>query len=128
METQGAYTIDASTFDTPVSNIYNGGGLIGSRAVEAAATKSNDKLYPGIAEVLEAMDLMFAADVWGSVPYSQAVGTSATPVFDDQMTVYASLLTLLDKAISDMAAGGTGPGAADLVYGGNAAKWTEAAR
>jgi hypothetical protein len=43
------------------------------------------------------------------------------------MQVYADLLTLLDKAIADMAAGGTGPGEHDLVYGGSAAKWTEAA-
>jgi len=43
------------------------------------------------------------------------------------MSVYTDLLALLDKAIADMAAGGTGPGGHDLVYGGSAAKWTEAA-
>jgi len=127
VETQDGYTIDAGTFDIPFQNIYNGGGLIGIRAVEAGATTAGDKLYLGIAEVLEAMNMTFAADIWGNVPYSEAVGTSATPKFDDQMAVYSSLLALLDKAIADMAAGGTGPGAADLVYGGSAAKWTEAA-
>jgi hypothetical protein len=71
--------------------------------------------------------MMFAADIWGDVPYSDAVGGNTTPKFDPQMQVYASLLTLLDKAIGDMKAGGTGPGAADLVYGGNAANWIEAA-
>src|SRR5947209_16006183 len=120
VETQGTYTIDASTFDISFQNIYNGGGLIGLRAVESLAAASNDKLYLGIAEMLEAMNTSFAADVWGDVPYSDAVGINPTPKFDPQMQVYASLLTLLDKAIADMGAGGTGPGQADLVYGGNA--------
>ena len=57
----------------------------------------------------------------------RARSDNATPSFDPQMTVYASLLTLLDKAITDLGAGGTGPDAADLVYGGNAQKWIEAA-
>ena len=127
VETQGIYTIDASTFDGSFQNVYNGGGLIGIRAVEATASASGDKLYLGIAETLEAMDMMYAADIWGDVPYSDAVGASSTPKFDGQMAVYASLLTLLDKAIADLGAGGTGPGAADLIYGGNAAKWIEAA-
>lgn len=127
VETQGNYTIDASTFDVSFQNVYNGGGLIGLRAIEANATAAGDKLYLGIAEVLEAMNMMYAADIWGDVPYSQAVGSNTTPSFDPQMTVYTSLLTLLDKAITDLGAGGTGPGPADLVYGGKAAPWIEAA-
>ena len=127
VETQDNYTIDASTFDISFQNIYNGGGLIGLRAIETQTTASGDKLYLGIAEVLEAMNMMFAADIWGDIPYSQAVTDSLTPAFDPQMQVYANLLTLLDKGIADLAAGGTGPGPADLVYGGDAAKWTQAA-
>jgi starch-binding outer membrane protein, SusD/RagB family len=127
VDTQGTYSIDATTFDTPFENIYNGGGLVGIRAIEASADADGDKLYKGIAEVLEAMDVGFAADIWGDIPYAEAVGDSPTPKFEPQLQVYADLLTLLDKAIADMAAGGKGPGEHDLVYGGSAAKWTEAA-
>src|SRR5438270_1981546 len=94
VETQGNYTIDASSFDISFQNIYNGGGLIGIRTIEASTAASGDKLYLGITEVLEAMNMMFAADIWGDVPYSQAVGTNVTPTFDPQMTVYGNLLTL----------------------------------
>lgn len=127
VETQGVYTIDASTFDIPFQNIYNGGGLIGIRAVEGRADAAGDKLYKGIAEVLEAMDIGFAADVWGDIPYADAVGDNPTPEFESQMQIYTDLLALLDKAITDMGAGGTGPGAYDLVYGGSASKWIAAA-
>src|SRR3954469_9329077 len=45
VETQDNYTIDASTFDISFQNIYNGGGLIGLRAIESQTTASGDKLY-----------------------------------------------------------------------------------
>jgi hypothetical protein len=101
--------------------------LIGLHAIEANATAAGDKLFLGMAEVLEAMNMMFAADVWGDIPYSQAVASNNTPAFDPQMTVYANLLTLLDKAIADLGAGGTGPGPADLIYASSGPKWIEAA-
>jgi Starch-binding associating with outer membrane len=127
VETQGLYTIDASSFDTPFQNIYTGDGLNGLRQIQKNADAAGDKLTKGIAEVLEAMDVGFAADVWGDIPYADAVGTTTTPTFEPQMQVYADVLALLDKAIADIGGGGAGPGPVDLVYNGSAAKWIEAA-
>lgn len=127
VEVQGTYSIDSDTFDGSFQSIYTGGGLNQIRQIETNTTASGDKLYLGIAEVLEAMDVMWGTDIWGDMPYSDAVGANPTPKFDTQQTIYAALLTLLDKAIADMQAGGTGPGAYDLVYGGDGAKWIEAA-
>jgi hypothetical protein len=67
-------------------------------------------------------------DVWGDVPYSQALqgGANRTPAYDTQEALYNSLLSSLDSAIVDLA-GTTArkPGADDLVYGGNVTKWTK---
>jgi hypothetical protein len=41
--------------------------------------------------------------------------------------VHNALLTLLDQAIGNINGGGTGPGAIDLVYGGDKTKWVQAA-
>jgi hypothetical protein len=125
VDQQGVYSISAGSFDGSFSSIYDGGGLNQIKRVEALA--ASDKLYLGISEVLEVMNMMFATDIWGDVPYSDAVGTSTTPKFDAQMTIYTNLLALLDKAIADMGAGGTGPGTYDLVYNGDKVKWTQAA-
>lgn len=127
VDQQGTYSITNGSFDGSFQSIYTSGGLTQIRAVEANADAAGDKLYKGIIEVVEAMDVLWGTDIWGDIPYRDAVGTSATPKFDQQQQVYADLLALLDKAIADMAAGGTGPGAIDVVYGGSAAKWTEAA-
>ena len=56
------------------------------------------------------MNIMFAADVWGDIPYSEAVGEQRDAQVRGQMQVYADLLALLDKAIADLGGGGTGPG------------------
>lgn len=71
------------------------------------------------------MDL--ASDVWGDIPYSEAVGEALTPVLDKQVAVHNALLALVDQGITNVNAGGTGPGAVDLVYGGEKTKWVQAA-
>jgi hypothetical protein len=126
VEVQGAYTITNDSFDGTFAGIYTTGGLVSIRSAEARADAIPDKVYKGILEVFEAMNMMFAADNWGDVPYREAI-TSTTPHFDPQLQVYDDLLKLLDQAIADMSGAGTGPLAFDLVYSGDKVKWTQAA-
>jgi starch-binding outer membrane protein, SusD/RagB family len=128
VESQGKYDgITADAFDTPFSSIYTAGGLLGIRAVEASATTDGDLAYRGVARVYEALNMMYAADIWGAVPYDEAATDNTKPSFTPQMQVYSELLTLLDGSISDLGGAGSGPGAFDLIYGGDKAKWIEAA-
>ena len=106
---------------------YTGGGLIDIRKLQVKVTELKDQRYLGIAKIMEALDIGTAADIWGDIPYSEAVNPAiATPKLDKQLAVYQAIETLLDGAIINLAAGvGAGPGAADLVYGGSATKWTQ---
>src|SRR5438132_196590 len=74
VDTQGKYGISAASFDGSFSSIYDGGGLTQIRAVEATARTDGDKLYLGIAQVIEVMDVLWGADIWGDIPYRSAVG------------------------------------------------------
>jgi hypothetical protein len=128
VESQGKYdAIDADAFDISFSSIYTAGGLIGIRAVEASATTDGDLVYRGVAKVYEALNMMWAADVWGAVPYDEATSDNTAPAFTSQMTVYSELLTLLDGAIADLGGAGGGPGAFDLAYAGDKTKWVQLA-
>lgn len=128
VESYGTYTdINADSFDIPFNSIYTAGGLLGIRNVEASATTDGDLVYRGVAKVYEALNMMYAADVWGAVPYSEAAADNSEPAFDPQMQIYADLLTLLDGAITDIGGAGSGPGVFDLVYGGDKTKWVQAA-
>jgi hypothetical protein len=126
VEVQGTYTITNNSFDGSFSSIYTAGGLLAIKDAEARADQLPDKQYKGVLEVLEAMDILFGVDNWGSIPYREAV-TSTTPNFDPQLQVYDDLLKLLDQAITDLNGSGNGPGAYDLVYGGDKVKWIQAA-
>src|SRR5436309_8945911 len=121
---------DISSEDTPspaFSAVYEGGGLVDIRQIEAAEAAAGNLQYLGIAQVWEALDVSVAADIWGDVPYREAAGDAATPALDPQAQVYADLQALLSEAITNLAGAGSGPGSLDLVYGGDAAKWIAAA-
>lgn len=126
VEVQGTYTITNSSFDASFSSIYTAGGLLAIKDAEARADAIPDKQYKGVLEVLEAMDVLFGVDNWGSIPYREAA-ISTTPNFDPQLQIYDDLLKLLDQAVTDLNGGGSGPAANDLVYGGDKTKWTQAA-
>ena len=84
--------------------------------------------FKGVAEVWEALVIGTAADVYGDIPYREAVRCdSDKPAYDPQLQVYDDVEAKLDQAITDLAGAGPGPGANDFVYGGDVAKWTAAA-
>jgi starch-binding outer membrane protein, SusD/RagB family len=119
------YSIGESDLEGEWSSFYTGGGILDARKLQTQVTALGDRRYLGIAKIYEAWLIGMAADLWGDVPYSEAVGGVATPKLDKQMDVYAAIETLLASALTDLGAGvGSGPGTADLVYAGNAAKWT----
>lgn len=126
VEVQGTYTITNNSFDGSFNSVYTAGGLLSIKDAESRADAIPDKVYKGILEVLEAMDVLFGADNWGSIPYREATTTN-TPHFDPQLQIYDDLLALLTQAITDMGGAGAGPGGYDLVYGGDKTKWTQAA-
>ena len=121
------YNVNGTSYDLTLNNIYAGGGLIALRAIQADATDAGDLKFRGVAEVMEAMNMMWAADMMGALPYSQFEVGKTDATFDSQMAIYASLQTLLDKAISDLAGAGPGAGHFDIFYGGDPVKWTKLA-
>ena len=115
--------------DDEMASHYGSGGLIDIRQGIALAEEEGRRVYAGIFKVYEAYLIGMAADVFGDIPYSQAVDADViAPELDPQLEVYASLQTLLDGAIQDLASGaGAGPGGVDLNFGGDAACWTQVA-
>jgi hypothetical protein len=119
----GLYQYGEDAYNGPFSQVYTGGGLLDIRNIEVIADSASDNVYGGIARVLEAMTVGLAADVWGDIPYSQAVSDTLSPALDPQEQVYAAVQAKLDTAITKLAGSGTGPGSADLFYGGDKTKW-----
>lgn len=125
------YQYDEDWFAGDWPLIYTGGGLIDERTLQAQTIATNDSVYAGIGKVLEALTIGTAADVWGDIPYSQAVSDSLTPKLDPQQDVYAAVQAKLDTAITFLkcATPGVcaGPGSADIWYNGDPTLWLELA-
>jgi starch-binding outer membrane protein, SusD/RagB family len=118
------YSTGEADLETEWQSFYVGGGILDARKLQAQVTALGDRRYLGIAKIYEAWLIGMAADLWGDVPYSEAVQDIPTPKLDKQMDIYAAVEALLGSAIADLSAGvGPGPGSADLVYGGSASRW-----
>jgi hypothetical protein len=120
------YSITEATTNGAQRQLYGPGGLGDVRLLQKSVSAQHDSLFLGIAQVQEAMLMGFNADAFGDVVYSHALG-GANPPLDPQLAVYDSIQVLLSRAIANMAATGAtnvGPSEADLVYGGDAVKWT----
>jgi hypothetical protein len=122
----GTYSVTEDDYNTEWQTIYSGGGLIDMRAIQADAAAAGDSQYVGVAKVLEALNMGISADLWGDLPYAEALAGPA-PHFDSQQSVYAHVQAVLDTAILDLAGHGPGPGSVDLWYGGDPTLWTELA-
>ena len=122
------YTQNSTTFDADFNLIFTGGGLVDLRTIQSSATEAGNLPYAGMAKVIEAVNISFAADNWGDIPYTDIRSGSSTPSFDKQFDVYDSLQVVLDQAITDLGGAGDGPSSAlDFVYGGDKTKWIRAA-
>ncbi|AEI47539.1 SusD/RagB family nutrient-binding outer membrane lipoprotein [Runella slithyformis] len=93
------------------------------------ADAQNQKYLKGPAKVMKAMLFQQLVDMYGNVPYTDALkGTEVlAPKFDDQKAIYESLITLLDEAIADLKANPFASAFAnsDIVFKGNTTKWAQ---
>jgi len=94
--------------------------------------------YAGIAKILKAMALGLLTDLWGDVPYREALqglkgvtSVELNPHFDPQETVIQDIQSLLTDAISDLSKPASDniliPSADDYVFGGDPAAWINTA-
>jgi hypothetical protein len=84
--------------------------------------------YVGVAKILKAFTYHQVVDVWGDVPYTEALQLSANtaPAYDDDATIYPKLITLLTEAVTDLnaATSALSPGTNSTFYSN--ANWNTA--
>lgn len=101
------------------------------QAVVDAGKAANQPLLWGPAQVMRSLVFGYVTDVWGDVPFSQALKGDASeavlqPAYDPQKDIYAGLFTHLAEAVTGIAAApgsAVSLGAADPIYAGSALKW-----
>jgi hypothetical protein len=99
--------------------------------IEKNSTTASLKSYRAIAKIMKAYLYHNLVDVYGNVPYSEALKTSAgilKPKYDAQQTIYEDLVVQLDTAmnlIANTSADAEAVGVRDIIFQGNMSKWAK---
>jgi hypothetical protein len=90
--------------------------------------------YNGIGQVLTAINLSYATDLWGDVPYDEAFRADQgikNPKYNTQQEIYNRLQTILDDAITNLEkpvlSNSSVPGSDDYIFNGDTKKWIQIA-
>ena len=103
--------------------------LAGNLAEVLKATDPNENpgLEPqhALAQIWRVITYERMANYWGPIPYSQVNNAESAVPYDAEEDIYKSFFTILDDALSTLAAnqGGNAFGTHDQIYGGDIDKW-----
>ena len=128
------YEIDGSFSDGLWATLYTG-ALVDFDAVVQKAAERGEANQEAVGRILRAWMFHNMVDLWGDIPYSEALGGLAAgniaPQYDDAQSIYGALLAELSAASSRIAPmSGLFPdvfrgtvGNPDLIYEGDMYKW-----
>jgi|FLOH01.1.fsa_nt_gi hypothetical protein len=87
--------------------------------------------FVGVAQVLEATTLGISTDLFGEMPYTEAINGGNNilkPVYDSQEVIYDNIFLLLNNAVTNLnETTNYLDVSGDVIYKGNIAKWKKAA-
>lgn len=85
----------------------------------------NNKI--AIADILMCYSYSVLVDTFGDVPYSESLDIEGHPLpkYDDAKTIYKALITRLTEDNNKLTSSEASFGEADLIYSGDAAKWSK---
>lgn len=84
--------------------------------------------HEATALVMKSFTYQIMTDIWGDIPYTQALQGGAdepvtTPAYDAQSDIYAGMVSDLDAALALFDPGARTWGGEDLIYGGDIDMW-----
>ncbi|HTN07803.1 SusD/RagB family nutrient-binding outer membrane lipoprotein [Agriterribacter sp.] len=123
------YTLSENSFDNQWSQIYQ--AINSGDQLLAISGGDENPRYRGITKIVMAMNWGLLTDLWGDIPYTEAVAGIKFPKYDSQESVLAGIQTLLSEGITDLASAADQnaflPGADDIIFGGDVELWSKTA-
>lgn len=95
--------------------------------LEKIAEETGNDSYKAVALVLKSWMFQILTDVWGDVPYSEALQAKSddvfSPVYDSQESVYSGILADLETANSILSASSLNAVKGDIIFDGDLSLW-----
>lgn len=123
------YNIYVNQYRDVLSDIMTSREIIEEELAGGESLDSDENLTNKMAiiDILVGYTYTTLVDIFGDVPYSEALGESQFPVYDDAAAIYdaveASISAASSQLTTNASAGGFGD--ADVVYGGSVAAWAK---
>ena len=111
---------------TGVWNTWYASVISDANAMQKLAIAEDNNNMQGVAITLQAYGFAFLTDVYGDIPFSEAIQAGEgiiAPIYDKQEDVYTGILAMLDNAIALLGTSGTIDSTNDIIYGGDAGLW-----
>ncbi|MBF9220002.1 SusD/RagB family nutrient-binding outer membrane lipoprotein [Hymenobacter ruricola] len=130
----GNFTQTGNSFGGQWADLYSS-VLVNNELVITQGTREQQWVYVGIAQLQKAYVYSQMVDLWGDVPYSQALKgvENISPRFDKDEEIYngstdgsvQSLFSLIDEGIANLSKPSSNADLtrADLIYNGSPDKW-----
>lgn len=108
-----------------IMNLKQAEGIIGSaKGLGVDPVTQKNKL--AVCEIFRAYAYSVLVNTFGNIPYAEALNPdNSTPKYDDQKTIFYTLIDSLDQAISRIDPNGESFGSADVIYRGNVTQWVK---
>lgn len=118
------FPLASATWPYQAFFVYTAGNL---NPLIEKATEEEAWHYVGAAQLIHAWGFMLMTDLYGEMPYTEALTGEITPKYDDGKTIFYGSLEMLDKAIENLSksqpAGATPLADGDIWNGGDVDKW-----
>tara|TARA_R110002051_G_scaffold319116_1_gene402685 strand:- start:9435 stop:10967 length:1533 start_codon:yes stop_codon:yes gene_type:complete len=127
----GGLIFDATDYGGEFNKGYN--NLLNISEIIRLTNNNPEKINRNaIARVMRVYIFQYLTDLYGDIPYSEAVQPSeeviAQPKYDTQESIYKDMLNELKEAAGDLDENSTDNfGSADLIYAGDIIKWKKLA-
>lgn len=102
--------------------------------IQTKAAQAGAGFYEGIARIMKAQNFQILVDVYGNVPYTEALkgSTNPTPKYDKGIDIYKALfrqidagLDLINAAVVTTSNANKNIATNDIMFGGNKANWNK---
>jgi len=128
--TEARYQLTSADVENLWTSIY-AEMLINSEIMIDKANSSGSPNFAGVGQVLQATTLGITTDLFGDIPFSQALNGSdnvLTPEYDSQQVIYETIFTTLNQAVANLNnTENVFEVDGDVIYGGNIDNWKKAA-
>lgn len=124
-----SYNVSPEDFQIQTSwqNLYSA-ALQDFKVIIEQGTEEGNLQHVGIARILTAYTFSMMVDVWGDIPFTEALqgGDNRFPHYDDDATIYPQLFEMIDAGIADLEPFTEADELpADVIYNGSPTLWRQ---